>query len=1272
MDVKTNIPASAAQALDSILRSELPAVLIITHGWGGGVEQHIQCLADIGHVNFIVLKGMGDGAVTIELHPAESKSAVVESGGFAKDTLEGWRLWLSAVPAQRIHLHHLHGWPVEILELIQVLGRPLDITVHDAYLTSRFYHKDVSGPSCSDTGWPEADIDRQELLRPIVEMAERVVLPSAFLEADISEVYPAAKVVVMPHPEKVQAFDKVFKVVVLGALSKEKGLEIVEQVAELARHEAALLEIVLLGYPTVPTDSSITVRGNYEAEDLTRLLALEKADAVWFPAQVPETYSFTLTHAMASGLPIVSSKLGALQERLEAYKPHYFLSANALPQEWLGALKTAVSYREANGRFYVDSRSGYREWYLEPLNGKSETPLADVIGLLDIIRTFPAPVAKADKPIKSLLHYGIRTHHFGVLQEVARRMQVVPDAEAEVAGMQQLRDAVTNLDDKTVAFDQVQAEFMAYVSESEDELRSLNYELGVVKSAAEETIERYATNLDAAQENIKELQEQGQNAQEYIDHLESEVRLAREQIRQVTDERNALLDSFSWKVTRPIRVLKRFVVKTVNLLKVMARHAFRPASYRRLLLLLKQGRAKDAISILGYQTQSVLNQQNDFADIAKETEERFQYAQKALEPVEQLSPLTLNTSDQPEVSIVIPVYGQHLTTYQCLKSISDNPPSLPYEVIVADDCSPEPAEQALDMVKGIRVVRGESNQGFVGNTNAGAFSARGQWIVLLNNDTIVTPVAFDRLIDTFSEHQDVGLVGAKLLNADGSLQEAGGIIWRDGSGWNWGRGERADDPRFNYVRDVDYCSGAVLAIKRDLFGELNGFDEYYKPAYYEDTDLAFRIRQRGLRVVYQPAAEIFHLEGVSHGTDETSGVKAYQVTNGKKFYERWKDVLVTHNDNAVDPQSECHRETKGNVLVIEACMITPDQDSGSVRMLNLLQILKAEGYHVTFIADNLEFRDKVVRQLNSMGVEVLYGAWAGSVRRVLRKLGPSLDAVFVSRHYIASQYISLARAVAPKAKFIFDTVDLHFVREEREAELSGDQALLQQSRDTKRKELGLIKDSDITLVVSEFEKTLLADIAPQARVEIVSNIHSHTPERPGYSEREGIIFVGGFRHPPNVDAVEWYVGEVLPHVKRMLPGVKTTIIGSQMPDSIKSLASDESLRVLGFVEDVEPELTSARVSIAPLRYGAGVKGKVNEAMNYAIPVVATACAVEGMHAEDEVDCLISDDPEAFAANIARVYNDAELWGAISLGGVKNLESHFSPDAAKPAVRRILS
>ncbi|UTF59840.1 glycosyltransferase [Gilvimarinus sp. DA14] len=1113
----------------------------------------------------------------------------------------------------------------------------------------------------------------------MINSAERVILPSAFLKSALKEAYPQANTVVQAHPERVECAPQAYKVVVLGALSAEKGLALVEQLALLADQQASGLHVVLLGYPTEPTQAPITIRGNYQPEHLSELLALEKADAILFPAQVPETYSFTLSQAMASGLPIISSDIGALGERLRGYPAHHLLEPTAPVVEWLAELKQAVNYKRKEYKTFINTLDSYGQWYVKPIKRDRVEPLADVLALIELLQTFPAPVPVPGKPIKSLLHYGLQTRHFGVLHEVARRLQVVPDTEEEVAGMQQYREALQQretirleLDRACEKLDLTKAEFRSYVLEAEDDYRQLTRRYEVDMAAADESLELYRENLEQAKDSIERFQEQGQQAQGYIDHLESELNKARDQVQQAIDERDALLNSFSWKLTRPLRVLKRGIKKALLVLKVVLRHLLRPASYQRLFSMLRRRQWREVAGILGYQANAQVTQQQLVGQLSHEVQARVQTVQKALQPLDELTPLKLATSDQPEVSIVIPVYGQHQTTYQCLKSIAENPPAQAFEVVLADDCSPEPAAEALAVVEGIRIVRAEQNQGFVGNSNMGAQAARGEYVVLLNNDTLLTPGALDALVSTFDQHKQVGMVGAKLLNADGSVQEAGGIIWRDGSGWNWGRNQRADDPRFNYVRDVDYCSGAVLALKRDLFIQLGGFDEYYKPAYYEDTDLAFRIRELGLRVLYQPAAEVFHIEGVSHGTDETSGVKAYQVKNAKKFHQRWQRVLESHNDNAIDPEKESLRYTSGNVLVIEACMITPDQDSGSVRMLNLLQILKSEGYHVTFIADNLEFRDKVVRQLNAMGVEVLYGAWAGSVRRVLRKLGPSLDAIFVSRHYIASQYISLARAVAPQAKFIFDTVDLHFVREEREAELSGDQTLLQQSRDTKRKELGLIKDSDITLVVSEFEKKLLADIVPQARVEIVSNIHSHTPERPGYSEREGIIFVGGFRHPPNIDAVEWYSERVLPHVKRLLPGVKTTIIGSQMPDSIKALASDESLRVLGFVEDIEPELTSARVSIAPLRYGAGVKGKVNEAMNYAIPVVATACAVEGMHAEDGIDCLIADDAEEFAEKIARVYNDADLWAKISAGGVKNLESHFSPDAAKPAVQRIFA
>lgn len=340
-------------------------------------------------------------------------------------------------------------------------------------------------------------------------------------------------------------------------------------------------------------------------------------------------------------------------------------------------------------------------------------------------------------------------------------------------------------------------------------------------------------------------------------------------------------------------------------------------------------------------------------------------------------------------------------------------------------------------------------------------------------------------------------------------------------------------------------------------------------------------------------------------------------------------------------------------------------------MLNLLRILKEDGHHVTFVADNIDGNPKYAAALTSMGIEVLYGQYAGSVRRVLRDRGPSLDTIVFCRYYIAAQYVNSVRSLAPRAQIIFDTVDLHFLREEREAQVLGSAAMVRSAALTRANELAVIEKSDVTVVVSSVEKALLTKINPSARVDIVSLINAPVSVGAPFAERQGILFIGGFKHAPNVDAVKWYASEVFPIVRKLLPHVVSTIVGSNMPDEVAALRQD-GLRILGFVEDIDLLLRSARVSIAPLRYGAGIKGKINEAMNYGIPVVATECAVEGMQLVDGRDVLVADDASQFAQAIVRLHSDSELWSALSEAGRANVHAHFSPDAARPAIRALLA
>jgi len=199
---------------------------------------------------------------------------------------------------------------------------------------------------------------------------------------------------------------------------------------------------------------------------------------------------------------------------------------------------------------------------------------------------------------------------------------------------------------------------------------------------------------------------------------------------------------------------------------------------------------------------------------------------------------------------------------------------------------------------------------------------------------------------------------------------------------------------------------------------------------------------------------------------------------------------------------------------------------------------------------------------------------------------------------------------------------------------------------------------------------LLKTLAPAARVALVSNVHVLSATVAPWSERRGIVFIGGFRHPPNVDAMLWYAREVLPHVRDALPGVKTYVIGGDVPASIKALAADDFV-VLGHVPDIEPYFESARISIAPLRYGAGVKGKINLAMSHGMPVIATSMAIEGMHLTDGEDVLVADEPRAFAEAMRRAYDDETLWQRLSTGGRRNIEQYFSRDVARRALADLL-
>ncbi|WP_439653795.1 MULTISPECIES: glycosyltransferase [unclassified Rhodanobacter] len=643
----------------------------------------------------------------------------------------------------------------------------------------------------------------------------------------------------------------------------------------------------------------------------------------------------------------------------------------------------------------------------------------------------------------------------------------------------------------------------------------------------------------------------------------------------------------------------------------------------------------------------------------------------ALLPLDEpFAPFALPAGDEPQVSVIIPVHGELAHTLACLRSLAKHGAQAPFEVIVVDDASPDASAVTLVQVGGLRLLRNAANLGFIGSCNAGAAAARGEFLLFLNNDTQVTPGWLDALLDCFAERADCGIAGSRLVYPDGRLQEAGGLVFADGSCWTTGRFEPRDVPLFRCRREVDYVSGASLMIRRELFQRVGGFDARYAPAYYEDADLAFAVRRLGLRVYYEPASTVIHCEGISAGIDLNRGMKRHQRPNQAKFVDKWTAELAAQPPAGTPLERAIHWRRRGRVLVVDAMTPEPARDSGSLRLCAILRLLDEQGWSTAFLPDDGRASPAEIDALGALGCEVLSKPWVADLPRWLREHGSELHAVILCRHTVAGQYAGLVRRHAPQAKLLFDTVDLHFLRERRAAELGGSTIMARQAEAARRSELALIEQADVSFVVSPHEQSLLARLLPQARVELLSNIHDVHGCRHPHAGRRDLVFIGGYGHPPNSDAIRWIAGEILPKLREALPDIRVHVLGD-MPCTARHELAAPGLEFHGRVAELAPWLDNCLATLAPLRFGAGVKGKINMSMSHGVPVIATTVAVEGMQLADGVNVLVADDAAAIVAAMRRLQRDETLWQQLSARGLDNVQQHFSAAAAAAVLHRVL-
>jgi GT2 family glycosyltransferase/glycosyltransferase involved in cell wall biosynthesis len=640
-------------------------------------------------------------------------------------------------------------------------------------------------------------------------------------------------------------------------------------------------------------------------------------------------------------------------------------------------------------------------------------------------------------------------------------------------------------------------------------------------------------------------------------------------------------------------------------------------------------------------------------------------------PLLPLRSLYFPAHKEVEVSVIIPVFNQLPFTHACLASLQTVQERPSFEVIIVDDCSRDDTAKLVPQIRGIIYLRNETNSGFIASCNRGAEKARGKYLFFLNNDTIVKDDWLSALMDTFAEEPQAGVVGSKLVYPDGRLQEAGGIIWRDASGWNFGKSDDPEKPEYNYLREVDYCSAAALMIPKSLFHSVGGFDSRYAPAYYEDTDLSFKVRRAGYKVLYQPLSEVIHYEGATGGTDLSTGTKKHQDINRSTFAKRWAVELMAKPANGDLTFLRQPAPGRKNILVIDHHLPMPDRDSGSLRMFQILKLLHELGHRVTFIPDNLANIRPYTGQLQKRGIEVVYHPYIKKVRDYLISHGSDFDAVVLSRCGFAHKHITDVRLFAPQSRIIFDTVDLHFLREESEARLTRDHEVQRKAQETQQLEYELIDQADETWTVSSVEQQLLQEKWPNKSIQLVSNIVDVPGSKTPFALRRDWLFIGGFQHRPNIDAVLFFVQRIYPLVSEYLRNAKFYIIGEKAPPEIVALAT-ERIIVAGLQTDVRPFFDSVKLSVAPLRFGAGVKGKINQSMAFGVPVVATSLAVEGTALNNREEILVADDPEDFARALIELYESEELWKRLSENGIRKTRALYSTDAARKKLQSLFT
>lgn len=827
------------------------------------------------------------------------------------------------------------------------------------------------------------------------------------------------------------------------------------------------------------------------------------------------------------------------------------------------------------------------------------------------------------------------------------------------------------------------------LADTQNVLLSVRENLRAVQQARDEALARASDKLRSTERERDEALRLAQDNQDALERARAmavaeaqDNRRALERARAEADaarrERDEVLYSHSWKLMAPMREFGRSYPALMRLMIRCAKFVYWTATLQighRYKLWRERNASISALAAAQAELARSMQSDNTApsqapAPLQAEAMPHVTDLKEAFVSWHGKAPIHFPPVEAPEVSIIIPVYRGLSDLENCFRSLCVHMATEPsFEVILVDDCPLEPVLWAVPNSGGIVKLSNKENLGFLLTCNRGARAARGKYLCLLNSDTIVSPGWLRPLVEALEDTPDAALAGGMLLNTDGTIQDAGWRILNSGWGYPIGRGRDPRDGAYTYRRAVDCVTGACFLMSRELFGEMGGFDEAYAPAFYEEFDLAFRARQRGLKVIYEPRSRVLHLGSASYGEERRNELS---LANHAKFVKRFANQLQKQPWGSEGEFSLLESSVTGPVmLVVDYGVPQPNRHAGDVTMSSYLSLLAAAGWRVIFCPMDGRAEGLPAEGLERQGVMLVRAPI--TIERWLEDNGRHVAEVWLARPEIADKVIPAVRAYT-RARVSYYTHDLHHVRLEREALLHDDAALMEQAARMKELELAVFRNVDHVTSPSAAEAEIIEQLVPGKAVTVLPpyyfegrDIHSHDASH--FEGLTDIVFVGGFPHTPNVDAALYIANEIMPLVFDKRPEARLVLVGYAPPPEVMALAGPRVI-VTGQVPDVKPYLDRARLLLAALRYGAGVKGKTVEAMRLGVPVVSTQVGIEGIGVTPGCEAIVAEGAQELAHAVLELLADAHRCAAQSAAGAALVARNYSRATARHEITKV--